>query len=309
MLIAGHAAPANADVAAGVAAYLQQDYAAALRQFEAAAKQDDARALNYLGIMHADGIGTARDDGQAATLFSKAALLGLPEAMANLARLHAEGRGVPRDPGAAVAAYRGAARAGFPPAIERMAEIYEKGELGESPNPALAREWRARLAAPSTASRTVAIPPPAPARTPPPATPAATTARTPQVTAAAPATTVPPSAPPVQSAPLPNAIDAVAVTLQPRQILIRVRTRLPLASPPFGFGVTAPPRIAFDFPQTETSLGRHHPVGEQALQAMEFIQGGERTRMVLILREAMQHRMALEGRDLLITLSPAADTP
>ena len=51
--------------------------------------------MNYLGIMYAEGIGTARDDSEAAAMFAKAAMLGFPEAMSNLARMHALGRGVP----------------------------------------------------------------------------------------------------------------------------------------------------------------------------------------------------------------------
>lgn len=304
----GFPAPAAADVAAGVAAYLQRDYASALLLFQESAKRDDARALNYLGIMYADGIGTARDDRQAATLFSKAALLGFPEAMANLARMHGEGRGMPQDYKAAVAAYRGAARAGFAPAIERMAEIYEKGELGEPRNAALAREWRTRLA---QQSRPAGVPVPAPktavaVASPPPKPPVPAVVQPVPAVAPTPVTTAPASAPIEKPAVAKNAIEAVAVTAQSLQIQIRVRTKLPLTAPPFGFVVAMPPRIAFDFPQTETGLGRHHPVGEGELQSMEIVQGGGRTRMVLILREAMQHNMAVDGRDLLITLIKTA---
>ena len=294
LLLALCSAPAAADVAAGVAAYRRSDFATALREFQEASQRDDVRALNYLGIMHADGIGTPRDDTQAAAMFSKAALLGFPEAMANLAHMHATGRGVPQDNKAAVSAYRAAARAGFQPAIVRMAEIYEKGELGEAPDAALAREWRARM----------------PGQTPPaPAAPPAVAAIVPNVSEtvavpppAEPGEAVAAAAPPEVAAIVQNIIDSVAVTMQSGRILIGVRTKMPLAAAPVGIVAATPPWIAFDFPHTVTGLGRHHEVNEGDLRSVDLIQAGGHTRLVLILRSRMRHDVKVDGRDLLITL-------
>lgn len=293
-------APAAADVAAGVAAYRKSDFVTAFREFQEPARRDDVNALNYLGIMHAEGLGTPRDDRQAVAMFSKAALLGFPEAMANLARMHVAGRGVPQDNKAAIAAYRAAAKSGFQPAIVRMAEIYENGELGEAPDAAIAREWRDRLQ--GRQKQTAAAGPPgvsAPVQNPPGVA----------VTQQSGPTQSPPAqpadpAPPEVADPAQNAIEAMAVTLQPGRILIKVRTKAPLAAPPAGFVVTTPPRIAFDFPHTVTGLGRHHEVGEGDLHSVDVIQGGSRTRMILILRSMMQHDAKVNGRDLLITLAP-----
>ena len=153
LLFALSSAPAEADVEAGIAAYQGGDFVVALREFQEAAKHDDVHALNYLGIMYAEGLGTQRDDKRAADMFYIAQTLGYPEATANLARMYAEGLGVRQDNKAALSSYRAAAKAGFKPAIIRMAEIYEKGELGEAPNAALAREWRARLQGVEDANR------------------------------------------------------------------------------------------------------------------------------------------------------------
>lgn len=300
LLLALYSAPAAADVAAGVAAYKQSDFVTAFREFQGAAQRDDVRALNYLGIMHAEGQGTPRDDTQAAAMFSKAALLGFPEAMANLARMHVAGRGVPQDNKAAVAAYRAAAKSGFQPAIIRMAEIYENGELGEAPDAAIAREWRDRRQ--DRQQQTVAAVPTevsAPAQNLPDVAVTQPSGQS-QVPPAQPLDPAPPAAP--ESA--QNAIEAVAVTLQPGQILIRVRTKLPLTAPPAGFAVATPLQIAFDFPHTVTGLGRHQEVGEGDLHSIDVIQGGGRTRMVLILRSRMQHEANVDGGDLLITLIP-----
>ena len=116
LLFSLFSALSEADVESGVAAYQRGDFAAALKEFQQAAKHDDVRALNYLGIMYAEGLGTLRDDKRAADMFYIAEILGYPEAMANLARMYAEGRGVRQDNQAAVSSYRAAANAGFRPA-------------------------------------------------------------------------------------------------------------------------------------------------------------------------------------------------
>jgi hypothetical protein len=267
LLLTLFSAPAEADVEAGIAAYNGRDFVIALREFREAAKHDDVQALNCLGIMYAEGLGTPRDDKRAADMFYIAQTLGYPEAMANLARMYAEGRGGRQDNKAALSSYRAAAKAGFKPAIIRMAEIYEKGELGEAPNAALARAWRARLQgrkAPSgDASRRA------------------------------------------HSAPVQNAINAVAVTLRHGQILIRVSTAAPLSRAPASFIVANPPRIVFDFPNTVNRAGRFgHGIGQGSLRAIRLVQVSGRTRMILTLRKSMRHAVKVRGKELLITLSP-----
>ena len=110
LLFALSSAPAEADVAAGIAAYQGGDFAVALREFQQAAKHDDVHALNYLGIMYAEGLGTQRDYKRAADMFYIAQTLGYPEATANLARMYAEGLGVRQDNKAALWSYRAAAK-------------------------------------------------------------------------------------------------------------------------------------------------------------------------------------------------------
>ena len=302
---------AIADVAAGVAAYRLRDFAGAFMAFQEAAKRDDVHALNYLGIMYAEGLGTPRNDTQAAIMFSKASLLGFPEAMANLARMHAAGRGGPQDNKAALSAYRAAARSGFQPAIVRMAEIYENGELGEAPDAALAREWRARLplppsptadAAPAREAATVAAetPPPAPDESPD----MAALAREARVQLPLQQkTAVADSAEPQAAAIAQNTIESVVVNKQFSHILIRVRTGTPLSEIPTGFILSDPARIVFDFLQTATDLGRFHDAGDGTLSAVDFIPVGDRVRLVLILRNSMNYDAKLDGRNLLITLT------
>jgi AMIN domain/Sel1 repeat len=271
LLFALFSVQAEADVAAGIAAYKGGDFVVALREFQEAAKHDDVHALNYLGIMYAEGLGTPRDDKRAADMFYIAEVLGYPEAMANLARMYAEGRGVPQDNKGAVSLYRAAAKAGFKPAIIRMAEIYEKGELGEVPNAALAREWRARLRGRKTQTWE--------------------------------------SSRRKQAAPVQIAIKAVAVTQRRGQILIRVSTTAPLSRPPTSFNVANPPRIVIDFPNTVNGVGRlEQDGGNSGLRAIKLVQVRDRTRMILTLHKAMRHAVKVHGGDLLITLRSGAHT-
>lgn len=267
LLLTLFSAPAEADVETGIAAYNGGDFVVALREFREAAKHDDVQALNYLGIMYAEGLGTPRDDKRAADMFYIAQTLGYPEATANLARMYAEGRGVRQDNKAALSSYRAAAKAGFEPAIIRMAEIYEKGELGEAPNAALAHKWRARLQGQKTQSGDASRH--------------------------------------THSAPVQNAINAVALTQRRGKILIRVSTTAPLSRPPASFIVANPPRIVFDFPNTVNRAGTSgHGIGQDSLRAIRLVQVSGRTRMILTLRKTMRHAVKVRGRELLITLSP-----
>ncbi|MEO0907313.1 MAG: sel1 repeat family protein, partial [Pseudomonadota bacterium] len=57
------------DFEAGVAAYEEGDYEAALAEFRPLAEQDDADAQYNLGVMYLDGHGVAQDYGEAVRLF------------------------------------------------------------------------------------------------------------------------------------------------------------------------------------------------------------------------------------------------
>jgi type IV pilus assembly protein PilQ len=105
-----------------------------------------------------------------------------------------------------------------------------------------------------------------------------------------------------------NTIEAINVSPQAGgKVLVRVTLRQAPASPPAGFTVANPPRIAFDFPNTASALGRAtQEVGEGDLRSINVVQAGERTRLVLNLSRASSYDTQIEGRTLLITLHGAA---
>ena len=111
-----------------------------------------------------------------------------------------------------------------------------------------------------------------------------------------------------------NAIEAVDVATQPGgTTVVKVSMKEAPTNPPAGFTVNNPPRIAFDFPNTGSALGRAtQNIGDGDLRRINVVQAGNRTRMVLELSRALTYDTRIDGKSLLISLqgvaAPAAST-
>jgi type IV pilus assembly protein PilQ len=104
-----------------------------------------------------------------------------------------------------------------------------------------------------------------------------------------------------------NSIENFDVTQAGGQVLVRVTLKNPIAAAPGTFTIANPARIAFDFPDTTNSLGRNsQDIGEAVLRSMNVVQAGERTRLVLNLRNMVPYESKIEGSSLLITLAATA---
>jgi len=104
-----------------------------------------------------------------------------------------------------------------------------------------------------------------------------------------------------------NAIESFDVTPQDGKIVVKIVTTEPLSGVPANFTVANPARIAFDFPGTQNALGRSsQDIGQGDLRSMNVVQGTDRTRLVLNLSRPMVHESALDGRALVVTLTPSA---
>lgn len=104
-----------------------------------------------------------------------------------------------------------------------------------------------------------------------------------------------------------NSIEAFDVTQQGGNVVVRITTKEPLKSAPPSFTVANPARIVFDFAGTGNALGRNaQELGQGELRSMNLVQGADRTRLVLNLRRSVSHEVALDGKNMVVTLASAA---
>ncbi len=105
-----------------------------------------------------------------------------------------------------------------------------------------------------------------------------------------------------------NSIEAIDVSPSTGgRVIVKVTLKQAPASPPAGFSVSNPPRIAFDFLNTANALGRNaQDVNEGDVRSLNVVQAGDRTRLVLNLARASGYDMQVDGRSVLITLQGTA---
>ncbi|MDV7399267.1 AMIN domain-containing protein, partial [Arthrospira platensis SPKY1] len=90
-------------------------------------------------------------------------------------------------------------------------------------------------------------------------------------------------------------------------VYLRLTLKEPLASPPPSFSVANPARIAFDFAGTANALGRNVQNIEQGdLRSANIVQAGDRTRLVLNLVKMSPYETRIEGRDLIVAITPVS---
>jgi len=100
-----------------------------------------------------------------------------------------------------------------------------------------------------------------------------------------------------------NAIQAITSSQQAGTEVVRIELSQPLAAPPAGFSVQSPPRIAIDLPGVSNALGRNMvEVNQGNLRSVAVAQAGERTRLVLNLKQASGYRAQVQGNTLLLVL-------
>ncbi len=107
-----------------------------------------------------------------------------------------------------------------------------------------------------------------------------------------------------------NSIESINVSPQSGgRVVVRVGLKEALATPPAGFTVNNPPRIAFDFANTGNALGRNvQDVSDGDLRRINVVQAGNRTRMVLELTRALNYETQIDGKAILITLQGATSS-
>lgn len=89
--------------------------------------------------------------------------------------------------------------------------------------------------------------------------------------------------------------------------VIRVELSEGLAALPAGFAIQAPPRVAIDLPGVGNGLGRSSvDLNQGNVRSVSVASSGERTRLVVNLRQSASYRTEIQGKSLLILLDGAA---
>jgi type IV pilus assembly protein PilQ len=103
-----------------------------------------------------------------------------------------------------------------------------------------------------------------------------------------------------------NMIRSITGTQQAGGEVLRVELSQALTAPPAGFAVQTPPRIAIDLPGVGNALGKSSlEINQGNVRGVNVAHSGDRTRLVLSLRQAASYRTEIQGSTLLILLDQA----
>jgi type IV pilus assembly protein PilQ len=102
-----------------------------------------------------------------------------------------------------------------------------------------------------------------------------------------------------------NTIESVVGSIQGGVEVVRVDMSQALTAIPTGFTIQSPARIALDFPGVGNSMGRSQvEINQGNLKSANVVQAGERTRLVLNLKQSANYKAEIQGKSLLIFIDP-----
>jgi type IV pilus assembly protein PilQ len=100
-----------------------------------------------------------------------------------------------------------------------------------------------------------------------------------------------------------NLIQSINSSQQAGAEVVRIELSEPLPAVPNGFAIQAPPRVAIDLPGVGNGLGRPTvDINQGNLRSVSIAQAGERTRLVLNLKQPANYRAQVQGNVLIIVL-------
>jgi type IV pilus assembly protein PilQ len=108
-----------------------------------------------------------------------------------------------------------------------------------------------------------------------------------------------------------NSIESITSSQQGQTTVVRINLKTPPAALPGSFAVSNPPRVAFDFGETENKMGRATvDMGQGDVRNVSLAQSGKRSRVVFNLKRPMTYNTVVEGNSIIVTLDPsgAGDT-
>ncbi len=100
-----------------------------------------------------------------------------------------------------------------------------------------------------------------------------------------------------------NAIQSIISSPQGSGDVVRIELAQALTEVPRGFSIQSPPRIAVDLPGISNAMGKSLvEVNQGNVRSINVAQGGERTRLVLNLKQAATYRAELQGKFLMLVV-------
>ncbi len=101
------------------------------------------------------------------------------------------------------------------------------------------------------------------------------------------------------------AIESVTGSLQSGVEVVRIDLSRALSALPSGFSIQSPARIALDFPDVTSSMGRSNvDINQGNLRSISVVQAGNRTRVVLNLKQHTTYKTEIQGKSVLVVLEP-----
>lgn len=109
------------------------------------------------------------------------------------------------------------------------------------------------------------------------------------------------------SATAQTAIEAVTGSLQSGVEIVKIDLSQALENIPTGFTIQSPARIALDFQGVGNAMGRSSiDINQGNLKSVTVVEAGERTRIVLNLKQATAYKAEIKGKSLLVALEPVS---
>ena len=100
-----------------------------------------------------------------------------------------------------------------------------------------------------------------------------------------------------------SAIQSVVGSTQNGTDIVRIEFAEPPQGLPTGFSIQSPARIALDFPGTANASGKSaFEVNQGNLKSVNVVQAGDRTRVVLNLKQPTSYQAEIQGKSLLVSL-------
>ncbi|MGB4361502.1 MAG: type IV pilus secretin PilQ [Rhodoferax sp.] len=105
------------------------------------------------------------------------------------------------------------------------------------------------------------------------------------------------------------AIESVSGSIQSGVEVVRIDLSEALSALPAGFSIQSPARIALDFPDVISAIGRSTiEVNQGNLTSVSVVQAGSRSRVVINLKQSTTYKAQWQGKSLLVVLDAVASS-